>query len=106
MLRVVARHADVWNSNGKTIEDDVQSARLLDEHCAAIERDPGTLRRSAQLFWQDVDSTCRLAETYLRAGFTELVLVIHPDRLPAGTDPLRMAEQAAREALPRLQALG
>lgn len=105
-LRVVANHADVWNSNGKTLEDDVRSSNLLDEYCLAIDRDPGTLRRSAQLFWHDVDSTCRLAEAYLRAGFSELVLVIHPDRLPASADPLRIAELAAREALPRLRSLG
>jgi F420-dependent oxidoreductase-like protein len=105
-LRVVARHADVWNANGKTLEDDVRSSGLLDEHCLAIERDPGTLRRSAQLFWQDVETTCRSAAAYLQAGFTELVLVIHPDRLPAGTDPLQVSELAAREALPRLRGLG
>jgi F420-dependent oxidoreductase-like protein len=86
-LRVVARHADVWNTNGKTLEEDVRSSRLLDEHCHVIGREPFTVRRSAQLFWQDVDSTCRQAAAYVAAGFTELVLVIHPDRLPPRHEP-------------------
>ncbi len=105
-LRVVARHADVWNSNGKTVEADIVSSRLLDEHCAAVGRDPHAVRRSVQLFWSDTETVCRSAGEYVRAGFSEVVLVIHPDRLPPGTDPLRIAETAAREALPRLRRLG
>jgi F420-dependent oxidoreductase-like protein len=102
-LRVVARHADVWNANGKTLEEDVLASRLLDQHCAAIGRDPSTVRRSAQLFWKDSDEICRQAEAYATAGFSELVLVIHPDRLPVGTDPVAVAEVAANQALPRLR---
>jgi F420-dependent oxidoreductase-like protein len=105
-LRVVANHADVWNTNGKSLEDDIRSSNLLDQHCRAVGRDPWSIRRSAQLFWQDAERTCSAAEGYVQAGFTELILVIHPDRLPPGTDPVRIAELAAEEALPRLRTLG
>jgi F420-dependent oxidoreductase-like protein len=105
-LRVAARHADVWNANGKSLAEDVHSSQLLDEHCRQIGRDPERIRRSAQLFWQDAESTFRAAEAYSRAGFTELVLVIHPDRLSPDLDPVRVAETVAHEALPRLRSLG
>jgi F420-dependent oxidoreductase-like protein len=104
-LRVVAKHADVWNPNGKTIEADLEASRLLDAHCEAVGRDPRTIRRSIQLFWSDAETICRQAEDYGRAGFSEVILVIHPDRLPHGTEPVRVAEMAAREALPRLRAI-
>ena len=102
---MVAKHADVWNPNGKTIDEDLAASRLLDAHCAAIGREPGTIRRSIQIFWRDVETTCTTVESYLRAGFTELIVNIHPDRLPPGADPVRVAETIAREALPRLRAL-
>jgi len=45
-LRIVARDADAWNGEG----DPATFARLsatLDAHCAALGRDPGTIRRTA-----------------------------------------------------------
>jgi len=45
-LRIVARHADWWNADGN---DPAEFARLngvLDEHCAAIGRDPTSIRRT------------------------------------------------------------
>ena len=45
-LRIVARHADWWNADGN---DPTEFARLngvLDEHCAAIGRDPAAIRRT------------------------------------------------------------
>jgi alkanesulfonate monooxygenase SsuD/methylene tetrahydromethanopterin reductase-like flavin-dependent oxidoreductase (luciferase family) len=47
-LRTVARHADHWNVWGgpKVL---AHKGRILDEHCAAVGRDPGTIRRSANM---------------------------------------------------------
>jgi F420-dependent oxidoreductase-like protein len=104
-LRVVARHADAWNANGRTPEVNIASSAVLDEHARAIGRDPATIRRCAQLVWHDVDSTCREAEAYVGAGFSELILVIHPDRLPPDADPVRVADLIASRALPRLREL-
>jgi F420-dependent oxidoreductase-like protein len=105
-LPIVARHADGWNPNGKTLDENVAASRLLDDYCREIGRDPRTLRRAAQLVWDDVDTTCRLAEDYVQAGFSDIVIVIHPDRLPAGASPQHVAGQIASQALPRLHALG
>ncbi len=44
-LRIVARHADVWNCYGDAGELADASA-ALDEHCAAIGRDPATVART------------------------------------------------------------
>jgi F420-dependent oxidoreductase-like protein len=105
-LRVVAKHANVWNTNGKTLEDDVRSSTLLDRHCRDVGRDPNEIRRSAQLVWEDPVKTCRRAEEYVRAGFTEIIIVLHPDRMPEGADPIAMSEVIAAQALPRLRSLG
>lgn len=50
-LRVVAEHADVWNIPGpphNTVDTLVRRSRVLDDHCAAIGRDPRTITRSVQ----------------------------------------------------------
>lgn len=49
-LRVVAKHADEWNAPAATAEDFRRLSGILDEHCAAVGRDPGDIRRSVQLF--------------------------------------------------------
>ncbi|MFA5891980.1 MAG: LLM class F420-dependent oxidoreductase [Actinomycetota bacterium] len=49
-LRVVARHADEWNTPGHDPEEFSRLSGILDEHCAAIGRDPSQIRRSVQLF--------------------------------------------------------
>jgi alkanesulfonate monooxygenase SsuD/methylene tetrahydromethanopterin reductase-like flavin-dependent oxidoreductase (luciferase family) len=44
-LRTVARHADAWNTSGP-IEQVTESVRTLDEHCAAVGRDPRSIERT------------------------------------------------------------
>jgi probable F420-dependent oxidoreductase len=44
-LAVVARHADIWNTFAEG-EDYVRKSRILDQHCAAIGRDPAEIERS------------------------------------------------------------
>ena len=45
MLRICAEYADSWNSFG-TVEEMRERNLILDEHCAAIGRDPREIRRS------------------------------------------------------------
>jgi alkanesulfonate monooxygenase SsuD/methylene tetrahydromethanopterin reductase-like flavin-dependent oxidoreductase (luciferase family) len=45
MLRICAEYADTWNSFG-TVDEMRERNEILDEHCAAIERDPREVRRS------------------------------------------------------------
>ena len=64
-LRAVARYAQHWNFPGGTPEDLARKREVLAQHCADIGRDPAEIMTSTHL------------------------------RLPAGSDPARLAEQAA-----------
>ena len=44
-LRIVARDADIWNGEGDP-ETYARKSRVLDEHCVALGRDPGAIRRT------------------------------------------------------------
>jgi alkanesulfonate monooxygenase SsuD/methylene tetrahydromethanopterin reductase-like flavin-dependent oxidoreductase (luciferase family) len=50
-LRVVARHADIWASPTFTAADFRHKNAVLDDHCAAIGRDPAEITRSVQVFF-------------------------------------------------------
>jgi F420-dependent oxidoreductase-like protein len=45
-LRVVAEHADEWNVTRVTPDEYAAKCRVLEAHCAAVGRDPATIRRS------------------------------------------------------------
>ena len=51
-LRVVAKHADQWNAPSLSADPDEfkRLSGVLDEHCAAVGRDPSEIARSVQLF--------------------------------------------------------
>jgi alkanesulfonate monooxygenase SsuD/methylene tetrahydromethanopterin reductase-like flavin-dependent oxidoreductase (luciferase family) len=56
MLRLVAEHADMWNIPGpphNSVEFIAERGRVLDEHCAAIGRDPLEITRSVQIIVGD-----------------------------------------------------
>jgi alkanesulfonate monooxygenase SsuD/methylene tetrahydromethanopterin reductase-like flavin-dependent oxidoreductase (luciferase family) len=48
-LRVVAQHADLWNRPMQTVEEFRHKNHVLNQHCAAIGRDPHEIVRSVQL---------------------------------------------------------
>jgi alkanesulfonate monooxygenase SsuD/methylene tetrahydromethanopterin reductase-like flavin-dependent oxidoreductase (luciferase family) len=50
-LRIVAEHADIWSSPTFTAADFRRKNAILDEHCAAIGRDPAEITRSVQVFF-------------------------------------------------------
>lgn len=64
-LRVVARHADHWNVwGGPGVLR--RKGKILDEHCAAVGRDPGAIARSANmplLFTDSKTEAERLAQS-------------------------------------------
>ena len=94
-LRYVAEHADVWNAGGTDVATAQRKSAILDEHCAAVGRDPAAIRRSAapQLDRDDPARTVAEIGDYVGAGFTEIVLSV-------GTpDPVAGAELAATEVL-------
>jgi alkanesulfonate monooxygenase SsuD/methylene tetrahydromethanopterin reductase-like flavin-dependent oxidoreductase (luciferase family) len=61
-LRIVAEHADVWASPTFTAADFRRKSAILDDHCAAIGRDPAEITRSVQVFFtasEPSDGTAR-----------------------------------------------
>ena len=52
MLRLVAAHADEWNfpALGRGPKEFRHKMSVLDDHCAAVGRDPHEIRRSVQMF--------------------------------------------------------
>ncbi|HYC07636.1 MAG TPA: LLM class flavin-dependent oxidoreductase, partial [Candidatus Binatia bacterium] len=44
-LRTVATHADAWNTSGQ-LDDVAKKVRTLEEHCAAVGRDPAAIERT------------------------------------------------------------
>ena len=99
MLKLVAEHADVWNTvNHDGVKEAARLSGVLDRWCAEVGRDPAQIRRSVQLRPNPRRVLDDVAP-WLDAGFTEIVLFFGPEQ------PLADLEQVA-ERLPRLRALG
>ena len=76
LLKVVARHADVWNIPGGDLDDAAQRSALLDRYCAEIGRDPAEVTRSIYLP-VDYERPAATREAIARAadaGFRHVVL--------------------------------
>ncbi len=98
-LRIVAKHADRWNIWGgpKVV---ARKGRILDEHCAAVGRDPKTITRAANmalLITDKKDEIDRLADTIATrmgphvADPRDTCLAGTPDRIRAQLAELRAA---------------
>lgn len=98
-LRYVARYADIWNVPGGKVEDLKRKSEILDQHCAAVGRDPAAITRSVQY----VVSAGKLIEAreelqrFIDSGFTHLILVIRPPF------PDRIVRQLVTEIIEPLQ---
>jgi F420-dependent oxidoreductase-like protein len=101
-LRLVARHADVWNAAGGSDTPRMKelTARLEDA-CGAVGRDESEIRRSLQFGWDGADKGPLLEESarYLELGFTEQVIYLR------GSEPEALAGKVA-DLLPELRRLG
>jgi F420-dependent oxidoreductase-like protein len=100
-LRLVARHADVWNAaGGGDAEKMKELIAKLEEACAAVGRDVSEIRRSLQFGWDGKDRGTLLDESarYLELGFTEQVIYLR------GADPGYLASKVA-DVLPDLRRL-
>ena len=83
MLRLVAEHADIWNIPGPphaSIEFIAERNQVLDQHCAAIRRNPRDLMRSVQLIVQadDPAEARQTVASVIEAGFNHVVLAVRP----------------------------
>ena len=107
MLKLTARHADVWNvggSAGSQVESAVASSRQLDEACAAIGRDPSEIRRSVQLPARgDPAEMVDRIRGFHDAGFTELVIMLSGGSMATDADPVKTAAMLAEKVLPELR---
>ncbi|MGH7862208.1 MAG: LLM class flavin-dependent oxidoreductase [Candidatus Dormibacteraceae bacterium] len=79
MLKVVARHADVWNPTGPARGADYQTAsEKLMQACAAIGRDESTIRRCNLLRWSGSSrqELLELVGADLERGFSEEIIYL------------------------------
>ena len=97
-LRLVARHADVWNISGGDPERVAELTAMLEEACASVGRDPDEIRHSIQFGWdgQAKEELLDLSAHYLEQGVTEQVLYLR------GEQPERLAEKVS-ELLPEIR---
>jgi alkanesulfonate monooxygenase SsuD/methylene tetrahydromethanopterin reductase-like flavin-dependent oxidoreductase (luciferase family) len=107
MLRIAAEYAERWNASGSAAEMRERNA-ILDEHCAAIGRDPDEIIRSLYGWaavmsadpWESVEAFEQVYGEYREAGVNELII----DQPPAHQLPV--LERVAHEVLPRLRSQG
>src|SRR5260370_672505 len=99
-LRLVARHADVWNIAGGVPDKVREPPAMLDEPCGAVGRDPSEIRRSLQFGWdgEDRDQLIELCGQLLELGVTEQVIYLR------GAEPEKLAGKVAA-VLPDLRSL-
>jgi F420-dependent oxidoreductase-like protein len=79
-LRVVAKHADIWNYAGGPVDTFRHKSELLDSYCTEIGRDPTSIQRSTQIRinYADLAETREAARGFIAAGVTHLVLNLTP----------------------------
>ncbi len=107
MLKIVARHADRWNSYGTT--DEIRDrTRQLDDACAAIGRPPGEIIRSLYGWtlklgvdpWASPDAFEDVVGRYREVGIDEFLMEApHEEQFPT-------MEQIAADVLPGLRSAG
>lgn len=77
MLRVVAKHADIWASQSQTIEDFREKSARLAQRCEEIGRNPVTLERQAMARVNLAATDFREVRAYalglIEAGATHIV---------------------------------
>ncbi len=70
-LRIVARHATMWNGLGSPDEFGRKS-QILDQHCADLGRDPGQIERVAWFNAAEADPSVALS--YAAAGASHVIV--------------------------------
>lgn len=100
VLRLAARHADIWNVPGpphNPVEFVAERCRALDAYCAELGRDPAGIVRSVQVLvsYDDLASTRATVATLVDAGMNHIVLSL-PRPYPRGVARLLADEVIAR----------
>jgi F420-dependent oxidoreductase-like protein len=95
-LRTVARFAQHWNYPGGPTEEFARKRKVLDEHCAAIGRDPSEIMTSTHLRLGedgDIGAVVDQAAAYAEAGLDLGIVYLPPPHTPAVLEPLATALQ-------------
>ncbi len=87
-LRLVAEHADAWNTFGPP-ENFANKNRVLDDWCRRLERKPGHIERTVGINVTEVDTW----PEYLDAGADHLIVMVGP---PFDMGPVERLLRAAR----------
>ncbi|HET8524083.1 MAG TPA: LLM class flavin-dependent oxidoreductase, partial [Thermomicrobiales bacterium] len=104
MLRIVAEHVDRWNSHG-SVKEIRERNDILNEHCAAIGRDPASIERSLYGWstllpadpWASVEAFHEVIGQYRAAGIQEFLIDAPRD------DQRATFERIAHEVIPSLR---
>jgi F420-dependent oxidoreductase-like protein len=99
-LRIAAKHADHWNVWGGP-EILARKGKILEEHCAAVGRDPRTLVRSANMLPLVTDDRSAVEE--LKRRFMQR---LGRDEAAAGDTLLAGTAAQVRDKVDRLRATG
>lgn len=107
MLRLTARHADVWNASGaagRDVAGALAASRQLDEACAAIGRDPREIRRSVQLAaGGDPAELLERAHGFAEAGFSDVIIMLSGGSMATEADPVKTTANLSGKVLPALR---
>ena len=107
MLKLTARHADVWNVSGnagRTVENAAAASQELDQACAAIGRDPSEIRRSVQVpAGGDPAEIVDRVRGFADAGFTEVIIMMSGGGMSTDADPVSTAAMLGEKVLPELR---
>lgn len=100
-LRVVALYADRWNFNGPSVDEFVRLNGILDDHCAAVGRDPRTIIRSVQRhISDDFAAASEQVAAFVDAGAQHVILNPRVELMPG------VATRVAREIVEPVLAEG
>lgn len=98
-LKIVAKHADIWNYAGGDIETFKHKVEVLKGHCETVGRDFGEIQLSAQrrIDINDIEGTIADAQAFIDAGVTHMVFYLSP---PYKTG---MVTTLAEQVIPKLE---
>ena len=90
-LRVVAKHAAIYNAPGGSPEEIRHKNNVLDEHCAAIGSDSSEIRRSWQFYMkspEEVSGVRQRIEPFLAVGIDHVCIGLPSDYHPGLVEQL------------------
>jgi F420-dependent oxidoreductase-like protein len=98
-LRIVAKHADIWNSTSDSVDQFLHKVDVLREHCAAVGRNPDEITLSVQHRprTDDLGASVDVIKRFVDAGATHFVFTMNPP-YTAG-----LATQVAEEIVAKVQ---